>query len=46
VKLLVPMHYDMFAHNSEDPSLFVEYVRVKYPEQRVWVGGHATRVGI
>jgi L-ascorbate metabolism protein UlaG (beta-lactamase superfamily) len=46
VKLVVPMHYDMFASNAEDPSLFVDYVRVKYPQQRVWVGGHTTRVAI
>ena len=44
VKLVVPMHYDMFAFNAEDPALFVDYVRVKYPRQKVWVGGHAARV--
>jgi L-ascorbate 6-phosphate lactonase len=44
VKLVVPMHYDMFASNAEDPSLFVDYVRVKYPRQKVWVGEHTTRV--
>lgn len=44
VALTVPMHYDMFAHNAEDPSLFAEYVRVKYPGRRVWVGEPTTRV--
>jgi len=44
VKLVVPMHYDMFAFNAEDPTLFVDYVRVKYPGKRVWVGEHTTRV--
>ncbi len=38
VKLAVPMHYDMFAANSEDPRLFVDYVAAKYPGRRTWVG--------
>jgi L-ascorbate metabolism protein UlaG (beta-lactamase superfamily) len=38
VKLTVPMHYDMFAFNAENPQLFVDYVAVKYPGRRVWVG--------
>ena len=38
------MHYDMFAHNAEDPALFVEYVRVKYPGRSMWVGQHTTAV--
>ncbi len=33
--LAVPGHYDMFPHNSEDPQKFIDYVRVKYPEQKV-----------
>jgi L-ascorbate 6-phosphate lactonase len=44
VKLTLPMHWDMFADNSEDPSLFVDYVRVKYPGRRVWVGEPTTRL--
>jgi len=44
VALTVPMHYDMFAHNAEDPSLFASYVKVKYPGRAVWVGPHTTRV--
>ncbi len=44
VKLSVPMHYDMFAFNSEDPRLFVEYVKVKYPGRRTWVGEPGERV--
>lgn len=27
----IPGHYDMFAHNSEDPELFRTYMEVKYP---------------
>jgi len=29
--LAVPIHYDMFAHNSEDPQRFVDYLDAKYP---------------
>ena len=42
--LAVPAHYDMFAGNTENPNLFCEYMRVKYPGQRCWVGPHGTRV--
>ena len=30
-RLTVPTHYDMFAHNQEDPQLFVDYATVKFP---------------
>ncbi|MBR4124638.1 MAG: hypothetical protein IKR13_00405, partial [Victivallales bacterium] len=30
-RLTVPAHYDMFPNNQEDPWLFTEYMRVKYP---------------
>ena len=30
-RLTVPTHYDMFPNNLEDPWLFTEYMRVKYP---------------
>ncbi len=36
-KLAVPGHYDMFAHNSEDPQKYIDYVRVKYPGQEVMI---------
>ena len=36
-RVVIPGHYDMFAHNAEDPDHFVEYMRVKYPNQRVSV---------
>ena len=29
--LTIPAHYDTFEGNREDPSLFTEYMRVKYP---------------
>ena len=44
VKLTVPMHYDMFAFNAEDPQRFVDYVNVKYPGRRMWVGEPTTGV--
>jgi L-ascorbate metabolism protein UlaG (beta-lactamase superfamily) len=28
----VPTHFEMFAMNSEDPRLFAEHMRVKYPD--------------
>jgi L-ascorbate 6-phosphate lactonase len=31
-RLTLPTHYDMFAMNSEDPDLFMEYMKVKYPD--------------
>ena len=36
--LAVPMHYDMFAGNSEDPAEFVDYLEAKYPGIPSWVG--------
>jgi L-ascorbate 6-phosphate lactonase len=44
VKLSVPDHYDMFDMNREDPKKFVDYVKVKYPGRRVWVGQPTERV--
>ncbi|MGI6367217.1 MAG: MBL fold metallo-hydrolase [Anaerolineae bacterium] len=43
-RLTVPGHYEMFSSNSENPQLFVDYMRVKYPERQVWVGEHGTCV--
>ncbi len=37
-RLVVPTHYDMFAGNSEDPELFVDYLDAKFPGQACWVG--------
>ncbi len=34
----VPMHWDMFADNAEDPQKFVDYMAVKYPHIRTWLG--------
>jgi len=43
-RLTVPAHYEMFASNFEDPRLFSDYMQVKYPDLRVWVGPHGTPV--
>lgn len=32
--LTIPAHYGMFAGNTENPELFVDYARVKYPGLR------------
>jgi hypothetical protein len=44
VELTVPAHFDMFDGNSEDPQLMVDYMMVKYPGRKVWVGDYARRV--
>lgn len=31
-KCVIPAHYDMFAGNTEDPQLFLDYMAVKYPQ--------------
>ncbi|HRU06265.1 MAG TPA: MBL fold metallo-hydrolase [Candidatus Brocadiia bacterium] len=40
---VVPCHYDMFAHNSEDVGKFLDYMSAKFPGQRVWAGRHGER---
>ncbi len=42
--LTIPGHFDMFAHNGADVSLFVDYMRVKYPQRKVLVCEHGERV--
>ena len=44
--LVVPGHYEMFVSNSEDPNKFMDYLAVKYPGQKAWVGEHGVRVDI
>lgn len=39
-KLVVPGHYEMFDFNSENPSLFADYISAKYPEVRYLIGEH------
>lgn len=38
--LTVPAHFEMFAMNSEDPALFADYMRVKYPDLRTAIPRH------
>lgn len=42
--LTVPAHYDMFAENSEDPKVFVDYMNVKYPGLEVCVCDYGKRI--
>ena len=37
-RMVCPGHWDMFADNSENPLLFEDYCRVKYPELSCWIG--------
>ncbi|GIN74560.1 MBL fold metallo-hydrolase [Bacillus sp. J14TS2] len=32
--LIIPMHYDMFPNNSENPAYFVDYIFHHYPSQK------------
>lgn len=45
-RLVVPGHYEMFSDNSEDPSLFADYIETKYPDVSYWIGGHGEMVNI
>ena len=42
--LIVPGHYGMFAKNSVDPSLFYDYIQVKYPDLKVHLPIHAEKL--
>ena len=44
--LTVPGHYEMFESNSEDVSLFLDYMDVKYPELAVVAPKHGERVDL
>mgnify|MGYP001596582489 CR=1 FL=1 len=41
--LTVPSHFDMFATNHEDPELFIDYMRIKYPDVRTLIPRHYER---
>ena len=41
---VIPAHYEMFARNSANVQDFDDYVKVKYPRQRVVVPAHGERV--
>lgn len=43
---LVPMHYEMFAHNPGDPGRLVEYVRRAHPTLTVVIPTHMAGVSL
>lgn len=42
----IPMHWDMFVGNSEDPAKFVGYLQAKYPHIQTWVGPAGERINL
>ena len=42
-RLAIPGHYDMFASNSANPIDFIDFMEAKYPDQKMWIGGHGVR---
>lgn len=42
--MTIPTHFEMFRANSENPELFVDYLRVKYPHLTVTVPRHGERL--
>jgi hypothetical protein len=42
--LSIPAHWEMFAGNSEDPSRFIDYMKIKYPQLRAQIPVHGQRV--
>lgn len=43
-RLTIPTHYDMHEGNTEDPALFVDYLRLKYSDLETRVCEHGERV--
>jgi L-ascorbate metabolism protein UlaG (beta-lactamase superfamily) len=43
-RLTVPGHYGMYKDNTEDPSLFADYISCKYPDLAYWIGDHGEAV--
>lgn len=41
--LTIPAHFEMFAANSENPQLFVDYMHVKYPHLETCIPRHGER---
>lgn len=40
----IPAHYDMFANNSENPLLFLDYMLAKYPKLNARMCRYAERI--
>lgn len=45
-RLTVPTHFEMFEMNSVDPQLFIDYMRVKYPDLDVQRPEHGSRLDV
>lgn len=43
-RLTVPGHYEMFSNNSANPQAFADYMALKYPQSKFWIGEHGTAV--
>lgn len=43
VKLLVPIHYEMFAANQGRPGTLVDYVQARYPQLSCLIPAHGRR---
>jgi L-ascorbate metabolism protein UlaG (beta-lactamase superfamily) len=44
VKLLIPIHYDLFAANQGRPGVLVDYVRAQHPELSCSIPAHGRRL--
>jgi L-ascorbate metabolism protein UlaG (beta-lactamase superfamily) len=43
-EVTIPLHYDLFEVNGEDPGLFVDYLVRRYPERSVLVLGRGAHI--
>ena len=43
-EVTIPIHYDLFDANGEDPGFFVEYLYRRYPERSVFVPGRGAHI--
>ena len=43
-RLTIPTHFEMFAMNSVDPALFIDYMRVKYPNLKTHLPVHGEEI--
>ena len=43
-RLAVPGHYEMFKGNTANPQDFAQYMDVKYPDVKYWIGEHGVPV--
>jgi L-ascorbate metabolism protein UlaG (beta-lactamase superfamily) len=42
--MTIPTHYEMFAGNSENPQLFLDYMKAKYPRLKTAACEHGVRL--